>query len=58
MIDSRTLLERWQGMALPEASLYQILIAGRFECKAECQFYKFLAIACGFLGKVNRLGRK
>nr|XP_031844399.1 uncharacterized protein LOC116432138 [Nomia melanderi] len=50
-ISTRTLLERWQGMALPEASLYRILLVGRFECKAECHFYKFLAIACGFLGK-------
>ncbi|KZC10444.1 Ropporin-1-like protein [Dufourea novaeangliae] len=47
----RSLLDRWQGMALPETTLYQILLVGKFTSARECHFYKFLAIACGFLGK-------
>ncbi|XP_076632190.1 uncharacterized protein LOC143347146 [Colletes latitarsis] len=46
-----TLLETWQGIALSESTLYQILLVGKFLPERECHFYKFLAIACGFLGK-------
>ncbi|XP_076679549.1 uncharacterized protein LOC143374886 [Andrena cerasifolii] len=51
---SRALLERWQGIVLPEPSLYRILIVGEFTTCCEWNFYEFLAIACGFLGKVSR----
>ncbi|XP_033330254.2 ropporin-1-like protein [Megalopta genalis] len=52
------LLEKWQGIALPEYSLYQILLVGQLTSERECDFFKFLAIACGFLGKVSRLARE
>ncbi|XP_076284932.1 ropporin-1-like protein [Lasioglossum baleicum] len=45
------LLEKWQGMSMPETSLYQILMVGQLLSKRDCDFFKFLAIACGFLGK-------
>ncbi|OAD60986.1 Ropporin-1-like protein [Eufriesea mexicana] len=48
----KSLLERWQGVALPETTLFRILLVGRFSLgKKECRFYEFLAIACGFLAK-------
>ncbi|XP_026666784.1 uncharacterized protein LOC113463885 [Ceratina calcarata] len=45
------MLERWQGIALPETTFFRILLAGRFFPEGECHFYKFLAVSCGFLGK-------
>nr|XP_003704334.1 PREDICTED: uncharacterized protein LOC100877325 [Megachile rotundata] len=46
-----SLLSRWQGIALSESILFQILSVGNLLPARECHFYKFLAIACGFLGK-------
>ncbi|XP_076657192.1 uncharacterized protein LOC143361571 [Halictus rubicundus] len=50
-VSLEVLLEKWQGMSLPEPSLYQILMVGQLLSKRDCNFSKFLAIACGFLGK-------
>ncbi|CAD1478832.1 unnamed protein product [Heterotrigona itama] len=47
----KSLLERWRGVALPETTLFRILLIGKFLSAKECNFYGFLAIACGFLGK-------
>ncbi|KAG7188453.1 hypothetical protein KM043_008093 [Ampulex compressa] len=44
------ILKDWQGMSLTESTLYQILVIGGFLNEKECEFYKFLSIACGFLG--------
>ncbi|XP_078033568.1 LOW QUALITY PROTEIN: ropporin-1-like protein [Augochlora pura] len=57
-VGMEALLEKWQGIALPETSLYQILLVGQLTTERECNFFKFLAIACGFLGKVSRLARE
>ncbi|KAK2583330.1 hypothetical protein KPH14_009331 [Odynerus spinipes] len=46
----RALLEHWHGIDLAETSLYQICLIGRFlEDDRNCNFYRFLAIACGLL---------
>ncbi|KAI4481413.1 hypothetical protein M0804_009533 [Polistes exclamans] len=46
----RAILEHWQGIDLTEDSLYQIcLIGGFLHGDRNCDFYPFLAIACGFL---------
>ncbi|KAK1122485.1 hypothetical protein K0M31_009704 [Melipona bicolor] len=50
----KSLLESWQGVALPETTLFRILLIGKFLSGKECDLYGFLAIACGFLGKVSR----
>ncbi|XP_018371839.1 PREDICTED: ropporin-1-like protein isoform X2 [Trachymyrmex cornetzi] len=48
----RALLLDCQGLLdLPEMSLYQLfMVAGLLEYKEYCDFYRFLAVACGFLG--------
>ncbi|KYQ56869.1 Ropporin-1-like protein [Trachymyrmex zeteki] len=47
----RALLLDCQGLDLPETSLYQLfMVAGLLEDKEYCDFYRFLAVACGFLG--------
>ncbi|KAL6433852.1 hypothetical protein ACFW04_005821 [Cataglyphis niger] len=51
----KTLLNRygrdWHGLDLPETSLYQLfIVAGLLPDKEYCDFYRFLAVACGFLG--------
>ncbi|XP_018338173.1 PREDICTED: uncharacterized protein LOC108746113 isoform X2 [Trachymyrmex septentrionalis] len=48
----RALLLDCQGLLdLPEMSLYQLfMVAGLLEDKEYCDFYRFLAVACGFLG--------
>ncbi|XP_076388498.1 uncharacterized protein LOC100877325 isoform X2 [Megachile rotundata] len=53
-----SLLSRWQGIALSESILFQILSVGNLLPARECHFYKFLAIACGFLGKAEDTGHK
>ncbi|KOC66458.1 Ropporin-1-like protein [Habropoda laboriosa] len=50
-IPVKSMLERWQGIALPETSLFRILMLGKCLTERELHFYKFLAMACGFLGK-------
>ncbi|XP_018394027.1 PREDICTED: ropporin-1-like protein [Cyphomyrmex costatus] len=47
----RALLLDCQGLDLPETSLYQLfMVVGLLEDKEYCDFYRFLAVACGFLG--------
>ncbi|KYM78828.1 Ropporin-1-like protein [Atta colombica] len=47
----RALLLDCQGLDLPEMSLYRLfIVAGLLEDKEYCDFYRFLAVACGFLG--------
>ncbi|XP_043498975.1 uncharacterized protein LOC122522194 [Polistes fuscatus] len=49
----RAILEHWQGIDLAEDSLYQIcLIGGFLRGDRNCDFYHFLAIACGFLANL------
>ncbi|KAI4500946.1 hypothetical protein M0802_004157 [Mischocyttarus mexicanus] len=49
----RAILEHWQGIDLTEYSLYQIcLIGGFLEGDRNCDFYRFLAISCGFLSNI------
>lgn len=54
-----SLLARWRGMALPDSSLWRILMTGRLlelpGAPGECELYRFLAIACGLLGNVREL---
>ncbi|KAL2735855.1 Ropporin-1-like protein [Vespula squamosa] len=46
----RAILEHWQGIDLSETSLYQICLVGGFlKGDWNCDFYRFLAIACGLL---------
>ncbi|XP_047368493.1 uncharacterized protein LOC124956568 [Vespa velutina] len=46
----RAILEHWQGIDLTETSLYQICLVGGFlKGDWNCDFYRFLAIACGLL---------
>lgn len=47
------MLNKWRGLALPDKTLFQLMLVGKLLDKKECNFYKFLAIACGFLGKVR-----
>lgn len=47
------MLDKWRGLALPDKTLFQLMLVGKLLDKKECNFYKFLAIACGFLGKVR-----
>ncbi|XP_011873601.1 PREDICTED: ropporin-1-like protein [Vollenhovia emeryi] len=47
----KDLLQDWRGLDLPETSLYQLfMVAGLLRDKEYCDFYRFLAVACGFLG--------
>ncbi|CAK9812453.1 Ropporin-1-like protein [Anthophora plagiata] len=50
-IPVESLLESWQGIAMPETTLFRILMLGKCMTERELHFYKFLAMACGFLGK-------
>lgn len=51
----RALFEDWRGLDLPETSLYRILmVTGLPEVGEHCDFYRFLAVACGFFGNVSR----
>lgn len=54
----KAMLEKWRGLALPDKTLFQLMLVGKLLDKKECDFYKFLAIACGFLGKVRRRRRR
>lgn len=47
------LLTSWHEIGFSEPSLYQILTIGQFLKERVCDFYQFLAIACGLLGKVS-----
>lgn len=49
----RALLEDWRGLSLPEKTLYQIFAVAGLLNKEHCNFYQFLAVACGFLGYVS-----
>lgn len=49
----KAMLDKWRGLALPDKTLFQLMLVGKLLDKKECNFYKFLAIACGFLGKVR-----
>lgn len=50
----KALVQDWRGLDLPETSLYQLLVvAGLLPDKEYCDFYRFLAVACGFLGNVS-----
>lgn len=50
----KALVQDWRGLDLPETSLYQLLmVAGLLPDKEHCDFYRFLAVACGFLGNVS-----
>ncbi|XP_046837018.1 ropporin-1-like protein [Vespa crabro] len=50
----RAILEHWQGIDLTETSLYQICLVGGFlKGDWNCDFYRFLAIACGLLADVS-----
>lgn len=50
----RAILEHWQGIDLSETSLYQICLVGGFlKGDWNCDFYRFLAIACGLLADVS-----
>ncbi|XP_071639790.1 uncharacterized protein [Temnothorax longispinosus] len=47
----KALLQDWRGLDLPETGLYQLfMVAGLLQDKEYCDFYRFLAVACGFLG--------
>ncbi|KAL6261836.1 hypothetical protein P5V15_006922 [Pogonomyrmex californicus] len=47
----KALLQDWRGLDLPETSLYRLfVVAGLLPDKKHCDFYRFLAVACGFLG--------
>lgn len=56
----RAMLDKWRGLALPDKTLFQLMLVGKLLDEEKCNFYKFLAIACGFLGKVrnNKKERK
>ncbi|XP_072743256.1 uncharacterized protein [Anoplolepis gracilipes] len=50
----KALVQDWRGLDLPETSLYQLFtVAGLLPDKKYCDFYRFLAVACGFLGNVS-----
>ncbi|KAG5337467.1 ROP1L protein, partial [Acromyrmex heyeri] len=50
-VSLRALLLDCQGLDLPEMTLYQLfIVVGLLEDKEYCDFYRFLAVACGFLG--------
>ncbi|EGI65759.1 Ropporin-1-like protein [Acromyrmex echinatior] len=50
-VSLRALLLDCQGLDLSEMTLYQLfIVAGLLEDKEYCDFYRFLAVACGFLG--------
>lgn len=50
----RALVQDWHGLDLPETSLYQLfIVAGLLPDKEYCDFYRFLAVACGFLASVS-----
>jgi len=53
-VSMRALLQDWQGLDLPETSLYQLfVILDLSPDKEYCVFYRFLAVACGFLASVS-----
>ncbi|EZA56419.1 Ropporin-1-like protein [Ooceraea biroi] len=49
-VSLRALLQDWQGLDLPETRLYQLFVVAGLSDKEYCDFYRFLAVACGFLG--------
>ncbi|XP_067203786.1 uncharacterized protein [Linepithema humile] len=50
----KVLLQDWRGLDLSETSLYQLLVvAGLSPDEKQCDFYRFLAVACGFFGNVS-----
>ncbi|XP_032683263.1 uncharacterized protein LOC116849814 [Odontomachus brunneus] len=47
----RALLDDWRGLDLPETSLYRILVTADLPVHGgHYDFYRFLAVACGFFG--------
>lgn len=54
----RAMLDKWRGLALPDKTLFQLMLVGKLLDEEKCNFYKFLAIACGFLGKVRVIKKK
>lgn len=53
-VSLKALLQDWRGLDLPETTLYQLfMVADLLQDKEHCDFYRFLAVACGFLGNVS-----